>query len=217
MTLEQIWEQREDVIYPELFGPLSRGVFPLDAGLFRDDFRQTEIDPRWLHLSVLEFGPTPERPSWLYVTSGYSNPWHQEPHEYDPNGESGAGVEFFMATAEQGDWAIRALQSMLAFDVLLSAGRLLNGQPLSLYDRIPLGGPVDRDPDGLLTTMVLAPAEHIPGEFRLPSGLVRLAGFTAITESELAFAKAEGTPALIERLRSAGYHPVVNPRRLPAL
>ncbi len=217
MTLEDIWKEREERIYPGLFGPMERGVFPLEAGMFKEQFRQEEIDPRWLNLCVLEYSPIPSRPSWLYVTSGYSNPWHQEPQEYDPAGESGSGIEFFLATTEQGDWPIRALQSMLAFDVLLAAGRVLNGQPLSLFDRIPLGGPVNHEPDCLLRNLILAPAEHVPGEFHLPSGLVRLAGFTAVTDAELAFAKANSSQALLDRLRAAGHHPVNDPKRASIL
>ena len=61
------------------------------------------------------------RHSWLYITSGHSNPWEQSPAEFDTDRESGAGVEFTLATTEPGDWAIRTLQSMLAFDILLTA------------------------------------------------------------------------------------------------
>ena len=42
---------------------------------------------------VFEFAPTDKRDSWVYVTSGYSNPWEQEPEEYDPDGDSGLETE----------------------------------------------------------------------------------------------------------------------------
>lgn len=141
MDLEGVWELREEEIYPSLFGPVSRGIFPLTQEFFARRFGQTDIDPRWLFLGVFEFAPTPDRDSWLYVTSGYSNPWEQEPDDYDPDGESGSGVEFTFAVAEQGDWAIEALQAMLAFDLLLGAGRFPNGDRFSLHDRIPLRAP----------------------------------------------------------------------------
>jgi hypothetical protein len=60
---------------------------------------------------------------------------------------------------------------------------------------------------------VLVENEGAPQEFSLPSGLVILVGFTGITDTELTFAKANGSPALIERLREAGHHPVTNPSR----
>ncbi|MBP7704393.1 MAG: suppressor of fused domain protein [Caulobacter sp.] len=213
MDLEEVWRRREEEVYPALFGPLSRGIFPLPAELFVQRFRQTEIDPRWLTMGVLEFGPTAERPSWLYITSGYSNPWHQEPADYDPEGESGSGIEFAMQTAEQAEWAIPVLASMLAFDVLLSAGRLPSGAPLSLYDRIPYGAPVTGEEGCVLTNLILAPAEGMPDSFVLPSGKAHIAAFTAVSDAELELARNEGTKVILDRLREAGHHPVVRPER----
>lgn len=157
--------------------------------------------------------PTPDRTSWLYVTSGYSNPSDEEPDEYDPAGESGAGVEFTFAVSEQGDWAVETLQSMRAFDVLLGAGRFPNRQRLSLHDRIPLRGPLDGKPDCEIRNLVLVEREDGPREFSLPSGEVILVGFTGMTDAELAFAKSNGSSALIDKLRAAGHHPVTHPHR----
>lgn len=86
MDLERVWKIREEEVYPALFGAVSRGIFPLTQQLFADRFGQADIDPRWLFHGVFEFAPTANRPSWLYVTSGYSNPWEQEATEYDPEG-----------------------------------------------------------------------------------------------------------------------------------
>jgi Suppressor of fused protein (SUFU) len=143
MDLEEVWRLREEEVYPTLFGPVGRGIFPLTQELFSNRFGQQNVDPRWLFLGVFEFPPTPDRISWLYVTSGYSNPWHDEPEAYNPTGESGFGVEFTFAVSEQGDWAVETLLSMLAFDLLLRAGRFPNGQPLSPHDRIPLKRPLN--------------------------------------------------------------------------
>lgn len=75
MDLEQVWKIREEEIYPSFFGPTSRGIFPLELALFTGQFRQSNVDPRWLHYGVIEFAPISSRRSWLYVTSGHSNPW----------------------------------------------------------------------------------------------------------------------------------------------
>jgi hypothetical protein len=88
MDLERVWQIREEEIYPTLFGPVSRGIFPLSQQLFAERFRQSDVDPRWLFCGVFEFAPTADRQSWLYVTSGYSNPWDEESVDFDPNGES---------------------------------------------------------------------------------------------------------------------------------
>ncbi|MEW6634524.1 MAG: suppressor of fused domain protein, partial [Pseudomonadota bacterium] len=49
--------------------------------------------------------------------------------------------------------------------------------------------------------------------FALPSGSVELLSFVGMTDSELDFAKANGNDALIARLRSSGFFPVINPQR----
>jgi len=213
MDLEEVWRIREEDVFPALFGQQARGIFPLQMEMFTQQFGQSEIDPRWLHYGVFEFAPTALRRSWLYVTSGHSNPWEQLPAGYDLNGESGIGVEFTMATTESGDWAIRTLQSMLAFDILLWAGRFPGKEYLGLSDRIPLSAPLNGEAQCALRNLVMTEAEGIPGEFQLPSGKVILTGFTAISDGELIEAKQHGSPALIERLRAAGFHPVNDPHR----
>jgi hypothetical protein len=72
-TLESVWADREERVYPELFGQMSRGIFPLDGELFTGMFAQSTYDPRWLTYGVFEYGPSPSRQSLLYVTSGCSN------------------------------------------------------------------------------------------------------------------------------------------------
>ena len=213
MDLEEVWRLREEEVYPALFGPVGRGIFPLTQDLFSRRFGQGDVDPRWLFMGVFEFPPTPDRNSWLYVTSGYSNPWDDEPEAYDPAGESGAGVEFTFAVSEQGDWAVETLQAMLAFDQLLSVGRFPNAQRLSLHDRIPLRGPLNGNPGCEIRNLVLVERDDGPREFPLPSGEVILVGFTGITDAEVAFAKANGSASLVERLRAAGHHPITDPHR----
>lgn len=208
VTLEEVWELREEVVYPSLFGPVGRGIFPLTSDLFG----QYAADPRWLTYGVLEFPPTADRASWLYVTSGHSNPWETEPEDFDPKGESGAGVEFMLCVSEQGDWAVRALQKLLALDLLLGSGRVPGG-PFGAGHRIPIGGTLDGTADCLLTTMMVIDPTDLPAGFNLPSGEVILAAFAAISGSELAFAKEHGSDVLAERLMKAGALPVNNPRR----
>jgi hypothetical protein len=213
MDLEEVWRIREEDVYPALFGPRIRGIFPLQVEMFTGQFGQSKVDPRWLHYGVFEFAPTETRHSWLYVTSGHSNPWEQTPEGFDPDGESGAGVEFTFATTEAGDWAIRTLQSMLAFDILLWSGRFPRKEFLGLNDRIPLRAPLNGDPACVLRNLIMTEPEHIPTEFQLPSGKVLLTGFTAISDAELKEAKQSGSEVLVDRLRANGFHPVNNPRR----
>jgi hypothetical protein len=213
MDLEEVWRIREEEVYPSFFGQPTKGIYPLSHEIFSQRFRQNEIDPRWLTYGVIQFSPTETRNSWLYVTSGHSNPWEQEPHSYDPTSESGAGIEFVLMSTEQGDWAIRALQNMLAFDLLLGAGRFPNGKPLSFQDRIPLREPINGKSDCEIRNLILTEPKDIPREFALPSGKVMFGMFVGITDSELAFAKANGSHSVIDKLQQAGQYPATNPLR----
>ncbi|CDX19528.1 conserved hypothetical protein [Mesorhizobium sp. ORS 3324] len=213
MDFEEVWRIREEDIYPTLFGGERRGIFTLPPELFGQKFGIAEVDPRWLFYGVFEHAPTPERPYWLYVTSGHSNPWEQEEEAYDPGGESGAGIEFILASTERGDWAIRCLQNLLAFDLLLGAGHFGGRGPLGEGDRIPLRSPINGVESCLVRNVVVSRASSLPLGFTLPSGKVELLAFVGTTDSELDFAKAKGNDALITRLRSSGFFPVIDPQR----
>src|SRR5262249_59109348 len=141
----------------------------------------------------------PDRQDHGSVTSGHSNPWDQSSEEFDPEGESGAGVEFSLATTEAGDWAIRTLQSMLAFDILLWAGRFPGKEYLGLNDRIPLRAPLNGDPTCVLRNLIMTEPEGIPAEFQLPSGRVLLTGFTAISDHQFKELKQPAPSAPINR------------------
>ncbi len=213
MDLEEVWRIREEEIYPRLFGSESRGIFPLTGDIFTSRFGQSTYDPRWLFYGVFEFAPTFDRPFWLYVTSAHSNPWEDEAGAYDPNGASGSGVEFLFASSQQGDWAIRFLQNMLAFDILLSAGRFEGRSPLTAGDRIPLRSPIDGLDVCEIRNAVVSRAEGLPAGFSLPSGNVEFLTFTGVTDREIDFAKAESSQALMDRLRVRGHFPVTDPLR----
>lgn len=46
MDLEEVWRIREEEIYPALFGPRFRGIFPLQRDMFTGQFGQAELDLR---------------------------------------------------------------------------------------------------------------------------------------------------------------------------
>jgi hypothetical protein len=213
MDLEEVWRFREEVVYPQFFGGQQRGIFVLTGELFTKRFGRREYDPRWLAHGVIEFGPTEERPFWLYVTSAYSNPWEQTPEDYDPTGPSGSGVEFLFATTEQAGWAIAYLSNMLAFDILLSVGHFEGRGPFEEFDTIPLRSPINGKEPCLIRNAIVSRPESLPMEFVLPSGRVEFLTFTGVTDNEIAFAKENSSEALIDRLRAAGFYPVTDPRR----
>ena len=212
-SFESVWEARETIVYPSLFGPASRGIFALTARQFTGAFGQSEVDPRWLHHGVFEFGPTPQRSSWIYVTSGTSNPWEQVPSEYSMAGVSGLGTELVLEAASQSDWAIGVLAHLLAYNILLAHGRFGDFEPLRLGARVPLGGPVSGDARCALTFVAVAEATHYQSTFHLDSGRVKLLHLVGITEPEWLFAREWGTEALIDLLRTSGAFPVTDPSR----
>lgn len=212
-SLEAVWEQREQLVYPQLFGRMSRGIFPLSSDVFATVFGQSEIDPRWLHHGVFEFAPSETRPTWLYVTSGTSNPWDQEPSDFDPAGHSGIGTELVLETQEQSDWAVRCLTKLLAYNILLAHGRFDDAEPLDYGSRVPLGGPIDGDESSPIQFIFVAAPTSFTASFQLASGQVFLLQIVGITEAERDYAKAEGTAALISRLTAHNFFPSTKPVR----
>lgn len=209
MDLESVWEEREERVYPSLFGPVSRGIFPLTAETFAP-FDKDAVDPRWLHYGVMEYAPNAERASWLYVTSGHSNPWDDEPGDYSTENQSGAGVEFVFEVLDQGDWAIRVLQSILAFDILLCGGHYEGREPLGIADRIPLGGTLDGGETSQIRHLVVVEPPALDSEFVLPSGKVQLIQIFGATDAEVELARHQGHESLISRLSSSTSFPVTD-------
>ena len=138
---ENAWAVREENIYRSLFGDIGSGIYPLDSELFTGQFRQTSIDPRWLTHGVFESKPSGKRTSWLYVSSGLSYSW--EAGSEKPNEASGLGCEFIIECPSQSTWALLLLRRMVAFQILLSAGRFEGKGLIQVWDRIPLRAPID--------------------------------------------------------------------------
>lgn len=207
---EAAWEFREENLYPTLFGSKRQGIYVLDGELFTNVFHQESYDPRWLTHGVFEFEPTEKRSSWLYVSSGLSNAWEADLPE--PNAPSGLGCEFLFQCPTQSRWAIILLQRMLAFQILLAAGRFAGRSPLGIWDRIPLRSPIDGS-HSQLTWVVLTPATEYTGVQQLPSGQFQFYQFVGITEKEAEFARARGGEELLRLLLEHKAAPITDPNR----
>lgn len=200
--LERIWEHREEVIYPSLFGPESEGIFPMPAEQGRD--------PRWSTCGVFRFAPTENRKSWLYVSSGLSNAWFDETP--DPSGTSGFGCEFMIETLEKADWPIIRLHQIMKHQIDLCCGKYEGAQPLGVHDRIPLRSAIDFG-ESNLTHLVVAQPEGLPIELKQDSRIADLYLLFGITEDERDFAKENGGDVLLGILRAQTEVPVTNPSR----
>ncbi|SFN96981.1 Suppressor of fused protein (SUFU) [Variovorax sp. PDC80] len=216
-SMEEVWKYREEVLYPQLFGEKRKGIFVLGP----DDFSALgaqDIDPRWLHLGVFEFEPTPVRNSWLYVTSGGSTPWEGEPADYDPEDYSWIGSELVLEVPSQAGetWPIKLLQKLLAYNVLLAHGRFGEDKPpLDYGDRIPLGGPIRQKAASALRHVLLAQPKHYPATAQLDSGKFDFLHVVGISDTERDWAKARSSEDLVRLLEVHGHCPVTDPKRAP--
>ena len=187
--LEDAWEEREEVVYPEVFGDTGPGIYPLSNDAFEQLDAQS-VDPRWLTHGVFQSPPNDTRNTWVYVTSGMSNPWESdEPQEY-----SGFGVEFVLETEQASTWAINVLHTLMAYNLMLASGQM--GEPglLDYGDRIPFALSED------IAAMVIAPPFQLPENIDIKSGRVDFLQIVGVTEAELTHAQETSSEALIEML-----------------
>lgn len=201
---------REEILYPALFGRDRRGVFSLQAGMFTEVFGQAEFDPNWTRGSACEFAPTDRRASWLYVTSGLSDAWGVR--EPDGNGPSGLGGEFVLETIGKSPWAPTRLLYVMAYQLLVCAGRYPDRQPLRDYDRLPLGTSIGTEISAL-TWMMLAPPTGFPRRHAGQTGWFDFSQVVGISEAEAEAAQVHGGPRLVEGLWREGAFPVTMPER----
>lgn len=207
---ENAWAVREEIIYRSLFGEIGSGIYPLDCELFTGQFRQTSVDPRWLTYGVFESRPSDTRASWLYVSSGLSNAWEADCAK--PGEVSGLGCEFIIECPAQSTWAMLVLRRMVAFQILLSVGRFEGKGLLDVWDRIPLGAPIDGT-SSKLNWLMLAPPPNFGERQLLPSGQFRFLEFIGITEEEADFARNSGGENLLAVLMQQNAAPITDPSR----
>jgi hypothetical protein len=207
---ERVWEHREEVLYPSLFGKARSGIYPVQAQMITETFQQESFDPRWLHYGVIEFAPEPSRNSWLYVTSGMSNDWEGE--RPDPSTPSGLACEFVLEVPQQSQWAILRLLYLTVFQILLCLGRFPGRKPLGDFDRIPLRCSIRPEPS-LLTWLMLAPPARFESQMQLESGAFDFYQVVGISEAEAAYARSHSGEDLLKLLASKAYFPVTNPDR----
>jgi hypothetical protein len=213
---EAIWAQREDALYPEFFGPLEGGMYPLRGEMF-SRYGKANVDPRFLTHGVLVSPPNPGRPTWLYVTSGMSNPWGATPETAKPEEYSGLGFELVMETpAEDGRaaWAVSVLHWLMVVQLLVATGDA-QGELIAFDDRVPVGGAIDGKGSGLNTVLVCRPEPpcRYPERFALASGQVDLMLCVGLAQREREFAAAQGSDGLLKLLRHRGAFPVTDPGR----
>jgi hypothetical protein len=207
---EAAWADREERLYPSLFGTMPNNIYPLGPDAFEGMPMSAGMDPRWFTIGVIECGPNEKRANWLYVSSGLSNAW--EADAPDPDSLSGLGCEFVLQTGDQAPWALLLLRRMVAFDLCLAHGRFPGKSALQLWARIPLRAPIDGRSSSL-TFLLLAPMTGHEGTQQILSGHFQLLNFIGITEDEAALAREHGGDRLYRNLLERGAAPITRPER----
>ena len=201
--LEKAWEQREQEVYSKLFGDIGKGIYTLSFDLFKDQFGCESVDPTWMHYGVFKCPPTDARKNWVYVSSGMSNPWGEEEKlEY-----SGLGSEFLLETKKDEYWAIPLVQSLVAFNILLSVGKFGEKPLLEHWARIPQ--PIEPN----ITNLVLGVPINYPETIELVSGKVDFLEIVGLTKEEFLYAQEYGSPAICDILKEEGIYPITDPER----
>ena len=206
------WQQREESFYPALFGLAAGSPALLKEDIFKKDFGRRDVHPFWLHHGVVTFPPTPQRPTWLYATSGLSNAFDSEIEEW-----SGLGVEYIMETPAHADWAADKLARLMAFNLLITAGHYQGQSDLTVGSIVRLGVPVNGDESCTLTNIIALKPTTFAQEFQLVTGKVELLQMLAVSDSEADFAENEGHDALAEKLQAAGRSSIIDVERDPVV
>ena len=162
--LEEAWEQREKIVYRDIFGSMENNIYPLDSSIFLDKYAQDSFDPRWLFYGVFRIPPNEKRDTWVYVTSGMSNPWETD----DVKKYSGLGMEFLLESKDGGDWGITTLHEMMAYNILISVGKYGDIPLLDYGDKISL-----QNREGIKKIILSEPMDY-RNTFELKSGEVDL-------------------------------------------
>ena len=202
---EAVWSDREDRIYRALFGDLGEGVYPAGPGVY--ERFQKEPHPGWENHGVFACPPNDERATWLYVTSGLSNPWNLERPGRDASGFSGLGFELAIETPDAADWAVTLLHNLMAYELLVAVGSYEGAELLEYGNRVPLNGSITPGFDSKIRWLLVEQPKHYASAFELASGRVDVFHLVGATDAEVELARQTDQDAVVALLQKAGVYP----------
>ncbi|MCA8974296.1 MAG: suppressor of fused domain protein [Planctomycetes bacterium] len=208
---EKLWSTREETVYPALFGDLGGGIYTANAATYQRFSK--EPHPGWLNHGVFGSPPSEARSSWLYVTSGISNPWNLQAPGRDPTGFSGLGFELVIETPEPAPWAVALLHNLMAYELLVATGQYEGAELLEYGNRVPLNDSITSEFDSPVRWLLVTQPKHYDQAFELESGRVDLYHLVGATDAEVEFARAHGQDELLTQLEQKGIAPRTDPRR----
>ena len=202
---ESVWSEREDRVYRGLFGDLGEGVYTAGDSVYKRYGKQPH--PGWLNHGVFACPPTAQRRSWLYVTSGLSNPWNLDVPGKDPSGFSGLGFELVVESTEPADWAVPLLHNLMAYELLVAVGTYENAELLEYGNRVPLNGSISSTIDSQIRWLLVEQPKHYAATFELPSGRVDCFHLVGATDAEVELARQNDQETLVALLQLGGAYP----------
>lgn len=210
---EGIWADREEKFYPKFFGKTHSQIYNLPKEVFTEGYHMDDCHPAWLTNIVIEYKPTEDRKSWLYVTSGLSNPIGQEPDNIKPEGFSGMGFELIIETTEKSFWPVQVLHRLIAYQILISTGHL-EGDLLDYQVIIPFDEGITEN-SKITSFVILEPEDNrkYPSDFSLASGVVDFFVLYGITQEEVDSLPEDQESDIIHHLLEQTEYPITNPLR----
>ncbi|HEX5051516.1 MAG TPA: suppressor of fused domain protein [Planctomycetota bacterium] len=202
---EAVWSDREDRVYRSLFGDLGPGVYTAGAPIY-ERFGK-EPHPGWLNHGVFACPPNDERSSWLYVTSGLSNPWNLDAPGRDPQGFSGLGFELAIETPDAADWAVPLLHNLMAYELLVAIGSYDGAELLEYGNRVPLNASITPNFDSQIRWLLVEQPKHYASAFDLASGRVDIYHLVGATDAEVELARQSDQDTLVALLQQQGAYP----------
>jgi len=193
---ENAWKIREEQIYPALFGTVQTQIYTLTESMFAH-IGSRHIDPRWLTNGVLI--AQSQNNSWIYLSSGLSNPWgQQDTHDQDKQ-ISGIGFELWLESKQHDPRFIKYLQWVIIWQLLIATG-VIDEPLIDIGDRIVLPETYTQGvKDYALLVNQTSDARR---QFLLPSGKVDLLQLIPINSQEAQIATEQGGHFLIEQLKT---------------
>jgi hypothetical protein len=209
---EKLWIDREDRVYRSLFGDLGEGVYTAGEAVYQR-FERGQPHPGWFNHGVFACPPHEERDSWIYVTSGLSNPWNLERPGKDPSGFAGVGFELVVESHEESGWAVPLLHNLMAYELLVAVGTYQDAELFEYGNRVPLNASITTDFESQLRWLLIEQPKHYPSSFELAAGRVDFFHLVGASDAEVEFARKNSQDNLLQLLRDKDVHPFTDASR----
>ncbi len=147
----------------------------------------------WRGEGVLQFPPSKEFSSWIYLTTGLSQPDFEDSGQpivwKDDSGisQSGFGIELAISTAHESNWVIGVLYHLLRYMIFSPGSR-----PILPGHRFPIDVSNLSRRESLLNHFIAIKSDRYRSQFALPAGECNIVHLVGITSKEAEYATSLG-------------------------